>query len=83
MTDQEKIQSTIEENMNAAVDQVSKTAENVTTLGRKVTSLWLGVSRTAIDAAASTLKTTSEMISGIAESMGELSDRVEGSKKEA
>ncbi|MFA9411226.1 MAG: hypothetical protein ACERK0_08185 [Deltaproteobacteria bacterium] len=83
MTDQEKIQSTIEENMNAAVDQVSKTAESVTTLGRKVTSLWLGVSRTAIDAAASTLKTTSEMISGIAESMGELSDRVEGSKKEA
>ena len=83
MTDQEKIQSTIEENMNAAVDQVSKTAESVTTLGRKVTSLWLGVSRTAIDAAASTLKNTSEMISGIAESMGELSDRVEGSKKEA
>ena len=83
MTDQDKIQSTIEENMNAAVDQVSKTAESVTTLGRKVTSLWLGVSRTAIDAAASTLKTTSEMISGIAESMGELSDRVEGSKIEA
>ena len=83
MTDQEKIQSTIEENMNAAVDQVSKTAESVTTLGRKVTSLWLGVSRTAIDAAASTLKSTSEMISGIAESMGELSNRVEGSKKKA
>jgi DNA-binding ferritin-like protein len=83
MTEQEKIQSTIEENMNAAVDQVSKTAESVTTLGRKVTSLWLGVSRTAIDAAASTLKTTSEMISGIAESMGELSNRVEGSKKKA
>jgi uncharacterized protein YoxC len=83
MTEQEKIQSTIEENMNAAVDQVSKTAESVTTLGRKVTSLWLGVSRTAIDAAASTLKSTSEMISGIAESMGELSNRVEGSKKKA
>jgi uncharacterized protein YoxC len=83
MTEQETIQSTIEENMNAAVDQVSKTAESVTTLGRKVTSLWLGVSRTAIDAAASTLKSTSEMISGIAESMGELSNRVEGSKKKA
>jgi uncharacterized protein YoxC len=83
MTEQEKIQSTIEENMNAAVDQVSKTAESVTTLGRKVTSLWLGGSRTAIDAAASTLKSTSEMISGIAESMGELSNRVEGSKKKA
>jgi hypothetical protein len=83
MTDQEKIQSTIEENVNAAVDQVGKTAENVTTLGRKVTGLWLGVSRTAIDAAASTLKSTSEMIGGIAESMGELSERVEGSDKEA
>jgi len=83
MTEQEKIQSTIEENVNAAVDQVSKTTESVTTLGRKVAGLWLGVSRTAIDAAASTLKTTSETISSIAESMGELSDRVEGSKKEA
>jgi len=81
MTDQEKIQSTIEENVNAAVDQVSKTAESVTTLSRKVTGLWLGVSRTAIDAAAGTLKTTSEMISSLAESMGELSDRVEGSEK--
>ena len=79
MTEQEKIQSTIEENLNAAVDQVGKTAENVTTLSRKVTSLWLGVSRSAIDAAANTLSTTSEMISGLAESMGELSDRVEGS----
>ena len=37
MTEQEKIQSTIEENVNAAVDQISKTAESVTTLGRKVT----------------------------------------------
>lgn len=83
MTEQEKIQSTIEESVNAAVDQVGKTAQSVTTLGRKVTGLWLGVSRTAIDAAASTLKTTSEMISSIAESMGELSDRVEGSEKEA
>ncbi len=83
MTEQEKIQSTIEENVNAAVDQVSKTAESVTTLGRKVTGLWLGVSRTAIDAAAKTLTTTSEMISSLAESMGELSDRVEGPKKEA
>jgi hypothetical protein len=45
--------------------------------------LWLGVSRTAIDAAAKTLTTTSEMISSLAESMGELSDRVEGSNKKA
>jgi len=88
MTDQEKIQSTIEEGVNAAVDQVGKTAESVTTLGRKVTGLWLGVSRAAIDAAASTLQNTSEMMSSVAESMGELSDRVggpdaEGSNKEA
>jgi phage-related minor tail protein len=83
MTEQEKIQSTIEENVNAAVDQVTKTAESVTTLGRKVTGLWLGVSRTAIEAAASTLTSTSEMISSLAGSMGELSERVGGSKKEA
>jgi uncharacterized protein YoxC len=83
MTEQEQIQSTIEENVNAAVDQVNKTAKSVTTLGRQVTSLWLGVSRTAIEAAASTLRTTSEMVSSVAGSMGELSDRVEGSKKKA
>jgi uncharacterized protein YoxC len=83
MTEQEKIQSSIEENVNAAVDQVSKTAESVTTLGRKVASLWLGVSRAAIEAAANTLTTTSEMISSVAGSMGELSDRVEGSNKKA
>jgi phage-related minor tail protein len=83
MTEQEKIQSTIEENVNAAVDQVTKTAESVTTLGRKVTSLWLGVSRTAIEAAANTLTGTSEMISSLAGSMGELADRVDGSKKKA
>jgi uncharacterized protein YoxC len=84
MTEQEKIQSTVEENVNAAVDQVSKTAESVATLGRQVTGVWLGVSRTAIEAAAKTLTTTSEMISSLAESMGELSDRVGGSSnKEA
>jgi phage-related minor tail protein len=83
MTEQEKIQSTVEENVNAAVDQVSKTAKSVTTLGRQVTGLWLGVSRTAIEAAAKTLTTTSEMISSLAESMGELSNRIEGPTKKA
>jgi uncharacterized protein YoxC len=83
MTEQEQIQATIEENVNAAVDQVTKTAESVTTLGRKVAGLWLGVSRTAIEAAATTLTSTSEMISSLAGSMGELSDRVGGSKKKA
>lgn len=83
MTEQEKIQSTIEENVNAAVDQVTKTAKSVTTLGRQVTSLWLGVSRAAIEAAANTLTTTSEMISGLAGSIGELSDRVGSSNKKA
>jgi phage-related minor tail protein len=83
MTEQEQIQSTIEENVNAAVDQVSKTAHSLTTLGRQVASLWLGVSRTAIEAAAKTLTTTSEMISSVAGSMGELSDRIEGSNKKA
>jgi len=83
MTEQEKIQTTVEENVNAAVDQVSKTAESVTTLGRQVAGVWLGVTRTAIEAAANTLTTTSELISSLAESMGELSDRVGGSTKKA
>ena len=81
MTEQQDIQSTIEENVSAAVDQVSKTAEGAVTLGRRVAGLWLGVTRTAIDAAAKTLTSTSEVISALAESMGELSDRVEGSAK--
>lgn len=83
MTEQQEIQSTIEDNLNAAVDQVGKTAEGAVTLGRRVAGLWLGVTRTAIDAAANTLSSTSEVISALAESMGELSDRVEGSAKKA
>ena len=83
MTEPQKIQSTIEDNVNAAADQVGKTAQGVVTLGRRVAGLWLGVTRTAIDAAASTLSSTSEVISALAESMGELADRVQGSAKKA
>ncbi|UCF48547.1 MAG: hypothetical protein JSU89_15505 [Myxococcales bacterium] len=83
MTEQEKKQSIVEENLSAAVDEVAKTAESAATLGRKVTALWLGVTRTAIDAAANTLKSTAEMISGVAKSMGELSKRVDDSAKKA
>ena len=43
--------------------------------------MWIGVSRSAIDAAAKTLTTTSEMISTLGKSMGELSERIEGSTK--
>jgi hypothetical protein len=45
--------------------------------------MWLGVTRAAIDAAAATLTSTSEVVSALAESMGELADRVEGSAKKA
>jgi len=82
MTEQQKTTNT-EETINAAVEQVSKTAENAVTLGRKVTALWLGVTRSAIDAAAATLKTTSDMITGISGSVSELSDRIERSSKKA
>lgn len=82
MTEQQKTTNT-EETINAAVEQVGKTAENVVTLGRKVTALWLGVTRSAIDAAAATLKTTSDMITGVSESVSELSDRVNVSSKKA
>lgn len=83
MTEQQDIQTTIEDNVNAAVDQVSKTAEEAVTLGRRVAGMWLGVTRAAIDAAAATLTSTSEVVSALAESMGELADRVEGSAKKA
>jgi len=83
MTEQQDIQTTIEDNVNAAVDQVSKTAEEAVTLGRRVAGMWLGVTRAAIDAAAATLTSTSEVVSALAVSMGELADRVEGSAKKA
>ena len=71
MTEQEQIQSRVEENVNVAVDQVTEAAGAAVSLGRQVTALWLGVSRNAIDAAAKTLTTTSEMISTVAKSMGD------------
>lgn len=83
MTEQEQIQTKVEENVSAAVDHVTEAAGAAVSLGRQVTALWLGVSRTAIDAAAKTLTTTSEMISTVASSMGELSERIEGSTKKA
>lgn len=83
MTEQEKTQTKVEENLNAAVDQVSEAAMAGVSLGRQVAALWLGVTRTAIDAAAKTLTTTSEMITTVAESVGELSDRIEGRTKKA
>ena len=76
MTEQQKTYNT-EETINAALEHVSKTAESAVTLGRKVAALWLGVTRNAIDAAAATLETTSDMITGISESVSELSDRVD------
>jgi hypothetical protein len=83
MTEQQKMQSAVEENVNAAVGQVTKTAEDALSMGRKVTALWLGVTRSAIEAAAKTLSATAEVISTLAESMGELAKRVEGSAKNA
>ena len=83
MTEQEKIQTNIEENVNAAVDQVAGAAEAAVSLGRQVTALWLGVSRTAIEAAAKTLTSTSELISSFADSMAELSRRIDDAAKKA
>jgi hypothetical protein len=83
MTENPQTQPVVNENVNAAVEQVTKTADTAVTLGRKVTALWLGVSRSAIEAAAKTLTTTSEMISSVADSMGELSERIEGRTKKA
>lgn len=83
MTEQERAQSNVEENVNAAVDHVTEAAGAAVSLGRQVAALWIGVSRTAIDAAAKTLTSTSAAISTLAESMGELSKRIEGTSKKA
>ena len=83
MTEQEKIQSKVEENVSAAAEQVSEAAGAAVSLGRQVTALWVGVARTAIDAAAKTLTSTSEMVTTVAKSMGELSDRLDASAKKA
>ena len=83
MTEQEKVQTKVEENVNAAVEQVSEAAGAAVSLGRQVTALWIGVARTAIDAAAKTLNTTSEWITTVAKSMGELSERIDESAKKA
>ena len=83
MTEEQTNQTKIEDNVNAAVDQVTETAQAAVAVGRQVTALWLGVSRTAIDAAAKTLTTTSELISSVASSMGELSARIDDASKKA
>lgn len=83
MTEQEKNQATVEENVNAAVDQVTHAAGAAVSLGRQVMAAWLGVARTAIAASAKTLATTSEMIGTVAESMGKLSESVDDTTKNA
>lgn len=81
MTEPSTTQQKIEQNVNAAVDQVAETAQAAVSVGGQVTALWLGVMQTAIEAGAKTLNTTSEVISSVAKSMGELSDRIDDATK--
>lgn len=81
MTEQQTMQANVEQKVDAAVEPVNDAAKAVVSLGRQVMALWLGVARTAIQAAAKTLSTTSEMVSTVAKSMGELSQRVDESAK--
>lgn len=83
MTDTQTTQQAIQQNVNAVADQVTDSAQAAVAVGRQVTALWLGVSRTAVEAAAKTLTTTSELISSVAESMGELSERIDDAAKKA
>ena len=73
MTEQQKTQSKVEEHVNAAVDHAGEAADAVVSLGRQVASLWVGVSRSAIEAAAQTLRTSSVMVCTLAKSLGVLS----------
>ena len=81
MTEQERMQNKAQDNLNVAATQAGEMAGAAVSLGRQVAALWIAVSRTAIQAAAKTLTQTSEMISSLADSMGELSKRVEGAAK--
>ena len=83
MTDTQTTQQAIQQNVNAVADQVTDSAQAAVAVGRQVTALWLGVSRTAVEAAAKTLTTTSELISSVAASMGELSERIDDAAKKA
>jgi hypothetical protein len=83
MTERQTTQNAIEENVNAAIDQVTETAQAAASVGRQVTALWLGVSRSAMEAAAKTLTATSGLISSVATSMGELSERIDNAAKKA
>ena len=83
MTEQTTTHDLVEENVNAAIDQAAEAADAFVSLGRQVTSLWLDVTRSAIEAAAATLSTTSDTMRTLADSMGEFSDRVEGAAKKA
>lgn len=82
MTEPQKMQ-TVQTEHNAAADPVTDAAKAVASLGGQVTALWLGVARTAVQAAAKTLSSTSEMIGTVAKSMEDLSSRIEGSPKKA
>lgn len=83
MTEQHRRQTEVEKNVNVAVDQVTGAAKAGVSLGRQVMALWLGVARSATDAAAKTLTKTSETISSVAKSMGELANRIDDSAKKA
>lgn len=61
---------------NVIVDRVEQTATSVVGLGRKVAAQWLRVGREALDAAAESLKSTSETLS-------ELSKQIEDNGQEA
>lgn len=83
MTEPYRTQTKVEDNVSVAVDQATKVAGSVVSLGRQVVATWLGVARTATDAAAKTLATTSKTISTVAESMGKLSNRIDDTGKKA
>ena len=68
--------------IQATVEHASKAAEETVAMGREVVALWLGVTRNAVEAAAGSLRVTSELIAGLADSVSELSDRVEGGNEQ-
>ncbi len=75
------VQTETEAVIDAAAEQLKEMANTFTDLGRTVAARWLGVTRSAVEATATTLEATSEVIASVSDAMSTLMDRVEKSSQ--
>ncbi len=62
---------------NAVTQRIEQTATSVVGLGRKVAAQWLKVGRGALDAAAESLKSTSETLSELSKQLEDNRDKAQ------